>query len=418
MSHPRLHILFALEHLPYPDVPHAGGQDYWHLIETWRARHRLSVVAFDDPTAPIPADKLAPYVERLHIVRDPLPAPLKRRLKARLAPAAAANTPPPAPTPISALKTFVRALRAWQRERMAREMARIVRAWCERERVDVLHCGWTAAGRYLSATPRPLFRVLDEVDVRFLVEADEVARGMRDPADAAWRKAQELDYCAAADLVIARSQHDLGVLRAEQPDLRGFVLHSVGDVRRLLDVTPDEAAPNRIVFCGALDRAANIDAALWFADAIFPLIRAAIPDAECWLVGARPDPRVLTLQARAGITVTGYVPDLRPYHAAARVVIAPTRVPAGNLIKIMDGLAAGRPVIATSIANRGIAAPVVRAADTPDAFAAQVIACLSASDEAWRAECARNQAYARAHFDWDTTIAHLESLYIEGAHHT
>ncbi|MDZ4764047.1 MAG: glycosyltransferase family 4 protein, partial [Chloroflexota bacterium] len=117
--------------------------------------------------------------------------------------------------------------------------------------------------------------------------------------------------------------------------------------------------------------------------------------------------------ALAGVTVTGYVPDLRPYHAAARVVIAPTRVPAGNLIKIMDGLAAGRPVVATTIANRGIAAPSVRTADTPDAFATHIVTLLR-DDTAWRADCAINRAYARSHFDWDANVARLETLYMDG----
>jgi len=408
-----LNILFVTEHIPYPDVPHAGGQDYWHLIDALRARHRVYVATFDDPAAPIPTEKLAPYVEKLHIVRDPLPPALKTRLKARLSASTSSPSDAAMPAPRSLLSSTARIIRQTQRAWMATQMERVVRAWCDRYQIDVLHCAWTAMGRYLTASPHALFRVLDEVDVRFLVEADETTRGLRDPADAARRKADELASCAAADLVIARSKYDLDVLQAHVPTLQGFVLHSVGDVRRLLDVTPDEATPNRILFCGAFDRDANIDAAQWFARAIFPLIRANVPAAELWLVGARQDARVRELAALAGVTVTGYVPDLRPYHAAARVVIAPTRVPAGNLIKIMDGLAAGRPVVATTIANRGIAAPSVRTADTPDAFATHIVTLLR-DDTAWRADCAINRAYARSHFDWDANVARLETLYMDG----
>ena len=90
---------------------------------------------------------------------------------------------------------------------------------------DVLHCAWTEMGRYLDATPAGAVRVLDEVDVRFLVEEATMKRRRW-----ASRRRQELTYCREADLVLTRSRRDLSVLQEALPDLRGLVLPPVAHI--------------------------------------------------------------------------------------------------------------------------------------------------------------------------------------------
>jgi sugar transferase (PEP-CTERM/EpsH1 system associated) len=111
-----------------------------------------------------------------------------------------------------------------------------------------------------------------------------------------------------------------------------------------------------IVFCGRMDYAPNVDGAEWFVREILPRVRERCPAAIFRIVGAAPVARVLALRAEPGVEVTGSVLDVRPYLASAAVVVAPLRIARGIQNKVLEGLAAGRPVVATPDALDGIAA--------------------------------------------------------------
>ena len=101
----------------------------------------------------------------------------------------------------------------------------------------------------------------------------------------------------------------------------------------------------------------NIDGALHFYKDIFPMVRAAIPDAKLWLVGRNPHPSIEKLAQDKSVIVTGRVADIRPYLQQADVGIAPMRVAAGLQNKILVSLASRLPLVSTQIANEGIGAP-------------------------------------------------------------
>jgi sugar transferase (PEP-CTERM/EpsH1 system associated) len=110
----------------------------------------------------------------------------------------------------------------------------------------------------------------------------------------------------------------------------------------------------RIVFTGTMDYLPNIDAVQWFAREVLPDVRQACPDAVFQIVGARPAAAVVALDRLPGIEVTGAVPDVRPFLLSADVVVAPLRIARGIQNKVLEGMAAGRPVIATPQALDGI----------------------------------------------------------------
>lgn len=115
-----------------------------------------------------------------------------------------------------------------------------------------------------------------------------------------------------------------------------------------------------IVLCGRMDYAPNIDAAQWFAREILPRVRQRRPDVVFRIVGAAPAPAVSALAELPGVEVTGAVPDVRPHLARAAVVVAPLRIARGIQNKVLEGMAAGRPVVATPQALDGIDALVGR----------------------------------------------------------
>ena len=109
------------------------------------------------------------------------------------------------------------------------------------------------------------------------------------------------------------------------------------------------------MFVGSMDYHANIDAALYFADEIWPQVRERRPDLEFVVVGSRPTAEILALRNQPGITVTGTVDDIRPYYRSALAVVVPLRVGSGTRLKVLEAMAAGTPVISTTLGAEGLA---------------------------------------------------------------
>lgn len=119
--------------------------------------------------------------------------------------------------------------------------------------------------------------------------------------------------------------------------------------------SPYPAGGPVIVFSGAMDYWPNIDAVTWFATELLPQIRRSVPEARFWIVGMNPAPAVQAL-AGEGITVTGTVPDVRPYIAHADVVVAPLRIARGIQNKVLEAMAMARPVVVSAEAAVGLSA--------------------------------------------------------------
>jgi glycosyltransferase involved in cell wall biosynthesis len=375
-----MQITIATLYLPYPDVPHGGGQDLFHLIRFLGQRHTVRLVSFVDGAQAAYAAALRPFVTDLHLVR-------------------------PAVSWVEKWQNGVAAIKngRWPLlgRRAGREMRQTIAGWP----ADAVHCAWTEMGRYLDAAPPGAVRVLDEVDVRFLVEQQAGSR-LRWIAQ---RRHEELAYCAAADLVLTRSARDLTALKQARPGLKGLILPPVGHVPDYAAIRPEESRPGRVLFVGNMSRTRNQTAVFWLVEAIWPLIRAACSEATLHIVGAAPPPSISALDQTPGVTVTGWVADLRTAYAQARVVVAPMRSEAGALNKVLDGLAAGRPVVATPVANAGIAAPAaaVALADEAAPFAQAIIDLLQ-DGAAWQQMGAAGRRYVLANFDWETAVQRYE----------
>jgi len=101
-----------------------------------------------------------------------------------------------------------------------------------------------------------------------------------------------------------------------------------------------------LVFTGAMDYWPNADAVIWFATEVLPALRRDWPQLHFHIVGRSPTPAVAAL-AGDGVSVTGTVPDVRPYLQHAAVVVAPLRLARGIQNKILEAMAMSRPVVAS-----------------------------------------------------------------------
>jgi sugar transferase (PEP-CTERM/EpsH1 system associated) len=117
---------------------------------------------------------------------------------------------------------------------------------------------------------------------------------------------------------------------------------------------PYAAGERALVFTGAMDYWPNVDAVQWFCDEVFPVLRQRVPDLRFYIVGSRPAPAVQALGQREGVTVTGTVPDVRPYIAHAAVAVAPLRIARGIQNKVLEAMAMATAVVVSPQALEGI----------------------------------------------------------------
>jgi sugar transferase (PEP-CTERM/EpsH1 system associated) len=148
----------------------------------------------------------------------------------------------------------------------------------------------------------------------------------------------------------------------------------------LAHASPYAAGERALVFTGAMDYWPNVDAVQWFADDVFPQLRARFPELRFYIVGSRPAPSVQALAQKSGVVVTGTVPDVRPYIAHAQVAVAPLRIARGIQNKVLEAMAMATPVVVSPQALEGIdAVPGTELvlADGADGFVDAVASLLS-----------------------------------------
>lgn len=164
--------------------------------------------------------------------------------------------------------------------------------------------------------------------------------------------------------------------------------------------SPFAQAEMAIVFTGAMDYWANVDAVIWFAQEVFPLVKQQCADARFYIVGSKPTKQVLQLaEADESIIVTGRVEDVRHYVANAAVVIAPLRIARGIQNKVLEAMAMAKPVVVTPAAMEGIAVTEniqIAVAAEPSKFAEQVVNYLHALNTI----VLENRYYVQAEFSW------------------
>lgn len=174
-------------------------------------------------------------------------------------------------------------------------------------------------------------------------------------------------------------------------------------------VPPSARVHRAVAFVGAMDYLPNVDAAVWFADAVWPGVRRLYPDAEFRVVGRKPTAAVQKLADRPGVVVTGSVPDVRPFVATAAAVVAPMRLSRGLQNKVLEALAMAKAVVAAPPALAALAVVPGRdllCATTPAEWVAAIGQLFDSADR--RAELgAAGRAFVEAHHHWDRCLEPL-----------
>ncbi len=390
-------ILFLCHRLPWP--PDKGDKiRSYHVLRRLAEHHRVYLGAFVDD----PADRAwLPQVQA--VCAGTCIRPLKRGQARRRA--------------LGALARGEALTLGCYRDPV---MQRWVDGLVAEGKVD-LALGYSSGVAPLLMRHERLPRVMDFVDV----DSDkwrQYARVRRGPARLIYRREArrlarfEHEVATRFDASLFVSRAEAALFCRDEPELVGKV-HGIGNG---VDAAywdpyrdyPDPYAPGQrvVVFAGAMDYRANVHAAQWFAERVWPRIAARRPGARFCIVGARPAREVRALDGKAGVTVTGRVDDVRPYLAHAHAVATPLRIARGIQNKVLEALVMEKPVLATPQAWEGIEGDAGSAAcisDSPADMAAEALRWLEPARPV-RIPVARAMVLSR--YDWTRNLDAYESV--------
>jgi len=288
-----------------------------------------------------------------------------------------------------------------------------------RTRMDVIYIYSVAMAPYVLELAHPC-KILDAQDVDSEKWA-EYARGAAFPMRLIWARearnllAYERRAAAACEWSFFVSEPEAACFQRLAPEsAHKIVAVECGvDLARfspeLAFESPFAGLGPCLVLTGNMDYWPNADAAIWFAHDIMPVLRRRRPDVQFWAVGANPGAEVLGLATLPGVHVTGRVEDVRPYVAHAAVVVCPLRIARGIQNKVLEGMAMGKPVIASPAAFEGVRAEAgvaLLVADGVEGFVERVLEVLDGKHAGLGVEA---RAVMERGYAWSAVLGRLDT---------
>ncbi len=232
------------------------------------------------------------------------------------------------------------------------------------------------------------------------------AHALLDAGEDSRIRAHEKRWYPALSRVVVRTDEDARQLAADVPAARVVVVPNGVDP----GPEPTPARGEVLAFLGAYDAHSNVEAARELVTQVLPLVRQHRPGASVLLIGRDPPPG---LQALAGehVALTGTVEDVRPHLERAAVVVVPLRSGMGVRNKVLEAMAAARPVVATPLALHGIGpSDGVRSGESAADLARALLPWL-ADPAALAADGARNRSLVQEQFTWARSSRVLEQVW-------
>lgn len=208
------------------------------------------------------------------------------------------------------------------------------------------------------------------------------------------------------------------ITRAEWETLEGYGAAAASDWfpngvdSAYFSPTEEPYDPDAIVFVGRMDYYPNQESVLDFCSKVLPRLRLERPALKFTIAGADPSPAIRRLANLPGVTVTGSVPDVRPYLRRAALMVAPLKIARGTQNKILEAMATGIPVVTSPVAAGGIDASSPEhflVASTPEDYVATIFRVLD--DPVERARLAHaGRARMLSHHAWDKSMQRLDGI--------
>lgn len=395
-------ILFVTPYLPGPPI--FGGQRRIHGLMTELARsHEVSVIALVDAGIDHAAaiDDTRSYCQTVITVPDAW-----HRVQGR-------------PKRVLQLASLASPW-SWERILYRRPaFQRTLSRHLASTRYDIVACEFVfmANYRFGRVQSRGTRLVLDEHNVEWDIVRRTAAASSLDRRvfnELNWRKLRREEAAAwkRFDGCTVTSARDREFLSEHAPSVPTAVIPNGVNVDLFRPSASAKSEPMTALFFGAMNYYPNTDGATYFAREILPLIHQRFPDFKLRIVGPCGPGPVMDLRSDR-VEVTGLVEDLRSEIERATIVIAPLRIGGGTRLKILEGMAYGKPIVSTHIGAEGLAVVHGRdmlLADTPQAFADEVGRILvDAELAAGLGRAARRLAEDR--YSWRAAASELEAFY-------
>lgn len=398
-----MRILFITATIPYPKISGAPLRTY-NLLRHLASRHDVYLVAFaDTPEQREGIGHLRQFCRMVEAVDLPDDHALNR--------------------PLEGLRYLFKGIPPDLRFVRAESLARIIRRLVDDVHFDIVQIEHTSMGVYLDILPAELRQravwMVHDIDFSRYARMAHVEtrwrRRLRLWLHGRLLRKWEPGIAARFERTIVVSDSDRNILLTADPRLQVEVVPNGVDTR-LFEPLPPPAKPD-LVFVGNMNAVACVDAMTYFCRQILPLVRAAVPEVELWIVGIDPRDEVKAL-AGNGVHVTGRVDDVRPYYERSSVCVVPLRAGGGTRLKILESMALNRPVVSTTIGCEGLQVQDgihLLIADSPAHLAASTIRLLQ--DAELRAALTRQaRQLVVARYDWEAIATGLMQIYQDVAH--
>jgi glycosyltransferase involved in cell wall biosynthesis len=177
---------------------------------------------------------------------------------------------------------------------------------------------------------------------------------LRDKINLPLLRRYEKNYCDKFSAIVATTEEDKIQLRQFNSHSEITVIPNGVDLVMFPNRIKDPGG-HRLVFIGAMDNLANIDAVCFFCNEVLPEIQKRYPDTTFDIVGSRPVAEVLALKDQPGVNVTGKVPSMAEYLHKSTVCVVSMRTGFGIKNKTLEAMAAGIPVVGSDRGLEGLA---------------------------------------------------------------
>jgi glycosyltransferase involved in cell wall biosynthesis len=400
-----MRILFVAPTLP---IPTSGGRTrLFNLIKQLASRHEVSVISFVQPSETDRVPMVEPYCDHVELVPFEGFEPLGK---------------------------WRNRLRGWGRILFSRRPEYACTFPVDKMRVPLRRLLSSQVFDVVVFHHLFVVELADEIeDVAAILAEDNVesniAKRAHTQADNSvhwlrdwliWRKllAFEQRWVRRFSVCVAVSERDAAILREMSAETPVCIVPNGVDSRSFAPRT-NQRDTETLLFFGTLSYDPNVEGLIWFCQDVLPIVRASRPDVVLEIVGLNPPPRVTELEDLPGIHVTGFVPDIRPKLWSATMCVVPLLTGGGTRLKILEALAAGCPVISTTVGAEGLEVldgKHLLVADDPEKFARAVVALLESDALRYRLADAGRRVVVEK-YDWQEIAPRLEAACAQAIEH-
>ncbi|WP_392534487.1 glycosyltransferase family 4 protein [Nostoc sp. C117] len=341
-----MNILMLSSTFPYP--PTRGGTQVrtFNLLKYLSQNHSVTLVTQrESDVTDVELSELRDRVNRLVVFDRPPDSPttagILKKLQ-RFGNFLLQGTPP------SVLNRYSVEMQTW------------VNNWVKAGKCDVITCEHSVNEIYVQPHFQKQLKTI--VNVHSSVYAtcrNQLTTGIsensvRDKINLPLLRRYEQNYCAKFSAIVVTTEEDKIQIQEFNPNSQITVIPNGVDFVSFPNRTSDPGG-HRLIFIGAMDNLANIDAVCFFSNQVLPEIQKHYPDTTFDIVGSHPAPEVLALNKKVGINVTGRVPSMVEYLHKATICVVPMRTGFGIKNKTLEAMAAGVPIVGSDRGLEGLA---------------------------------------------------------------